>query len=75
MKKEKYISKIEEQSNDKNTYETVNDPTNKIKIKLSKLASKLFKKNRVSEHLKYDFSSIESLATVRNDRRFTNQVP
>ncbi|CAF3938601.1 unnamed protein product, partial [Rotaria sp. Silwood1] len=65
MDREEYIKKIEEQLNNKNIYETVNDPTNQIKRKISKLANRLFKKNKITEPQKYQFNSIENLPTIR----------
>jgi hypothetical protein len=65
MDREEYIIKVEEQVNDRNIYEIFNDPTRKIKSKIRQLANRLFRKSRISELQKYDFSSIDNLPTVR----------
>jgi hypothetical protein len=73
MDRGQYITKIEEQLNDTNIYEVTNDPTNKIKNKICRIANKLFKKNRITQHQKYHFSSIENLATVRGQPKIHKQ--
>ena len=65
MNRQDYIAKVEEKLNDTNLYEVVTDPTTTLKKKISTLATTLFNKSRINEHQKYDFSSIDNLATVR----------
>lgn len=65
MDREQYINQIEEQLNNKEIYEIVKDPTNRIKSKIRRIASKLFKKNKITEAQKYHFNAIENLPTVR----------
>jgi hypothetical protein len=73
MDREEYIIKVEEQVNDRNIYEIFNDPTRKIKSKIRQLANRLFRKSRISELQKYDFSSIDNLPTVRGQPEIHKQ--
>lgn len=56
---------MEEKLNDNTLYEEVKDPTVEIKKKISKLAERLFKTNRISQIVKYELTSVEDLPYIR----------
>jgi hypothetical protein len=65
MNKDTYIEKIKEKLKDNKLYQEVEDPTNKLKKKISSLATRLFKKRRINEVQNLDFKSIDNLPNVR----------
>ena len=60
-----YTRKIEEKLADTALYEAVGDPTKIIKRKISELAERLFKANRITQAQKYELSSIDYLPRIR----------
>ena len=65
MDREEYVVKVEEKLNDDKIYEITKNPTSIIKKKISSLAERLFKSNRISQRVKYELTSIDDLPSVR----------
>ncbi len=55
---------MEEKLKDNKLYQEMSDLTNKLKKKISSLATSLFNKGRITDAPKLDFKSIDSLATI-----------
>lgn len=73
MNRNEYINKIEEKLNDSKTYEKVQDPTNKAKKKIAKLADKLFQAKRINQATKFELTSIDDLPTIRGQPKIHKQ--
>ncbi|CAF4664573.1 unnamed protein product, partial [Rotaria magnacalcarata] len=66
MNKNDYFNQIEEKLNDLNVYEQVkNDPTTIIKTEINKKVTKMLEQNKITDHNKYDLTSIDDLPKIR----------
>ena len=65
MNRKEYTSKVEEKLNDRSLYQIVKDPTKTLKRKISEVATRLFRENKISELQKYNMCSIDNLAYAR----------